>query len=111
MKNHDVYFLAEALEDLEEIILFIAQDKKKAAIQMHDEIIKRANHLSSFPKIGRLIPDKKMSEAGYRMLGVKPYILFYRIIDEKVFIYRILHGASNYQMLYSIMTKTDFEIK
>jgi toxin ParE1/3/4 len=100
METYDVRFLEEALNDLEEIVLFIAQNSRQSALRMHDKIIEKANDLEVFPKRGRLVPDKKMSEAGFRMLGIKPYIAFYRIINRNVFIYRALHGASNYPVLY-----------
>jgi len=103
MEVYEVLFLQEALDDLEEIILYIAQDSKTAALRMHDEIIKKADDLAIFPKRGRPVPDAKMSKAGYRMLLIKPYIAFYRIIDQNVIIYRIIHGATNYPALYETM--------
>jgi len=109
MEAYEVRFLQEALDDLEEIVLFIAKDSRKAALRMHDIIIEKANDLTVFPKRGRLVPDKKMAAAGYRMLGIKPYIAFYRIISRNVYIYRILHGASNYPLLYEKMMKNGLE--
>jgi len=109
METYDVHFLQEALDDLEEIVLYIAQDSREAALRMHDKIIERANDLTVFPKRGRLVPDKKMAAAGYRMLGIKPYIAFYRIVDRNVFIYRVLHGATNYPLLYEKMAQVGFE--
>ena len=100
MEVHNVRFLQEALDDLEEIVLYIARDNKAAALKMHDEIIKKTNDLSIFPKRGRLVPDKKMRDAGYRTLFINPYIAFYRVIDLNVFIYRVIHGAIDYPMLY-----------
>ena len=107
MEIYDVRFLQEALEDLEEIVLYIAQDSRQAALCMHDKIVEKANDLTIFPKRGRLVPDRKMAAARYRMLGVKPYIAFYRVIDRNVFIYRVIHGATNYPMLYEKMTQTN----
>ena len=100
MEIYDVQFLQEAFDDLEEIVLYIAQDSRQAALRMHDKIIEKANDLSVFPKRGRLVPDKKMAAACYRILGIKPYLAFYRIIGCNVFIYRVLHGATNYPLLY-----------
>jgi len=107
MEAYNVRFLQEALEDLEEIVLYIAQDSRKAALRMHDKIIEKANDLEVFPKRGRLVPDKKMSAAGYRMLGIKPYVAFYRVIGNNVFIYRVLHGATNYPLLYEKMAQAE----
>jgi len=105
METYDVRFLQEALDDLEEIVLYMAQNSPQSALCMHDKIIDRVNDLSVFPKRGRLIPDKKMATAGYRMLGIKPYIAFYRTVGQNVFIYRILHGAMNYPLLYEQMVQ------
>ena len=109
METYDVQFLQEAMDDLEEIILYIAQDSLQAALRMHDKIIEKANDLTTFPKRGRLVPDKKMAAAGYRMLGIKPYMAFYRIIGRNIFIYRVLHGATNYPLLYEQMAKDVFD--
>ena len=107
MEAYDVRFLQEALDDLEEIVLYIAQDSHSAALRMHDKIIDKANDLKVFPKRGRLVPDKKMSAAGYRLLGIKPYIIFYRVIGNDVFIYRVLHGAANYPLLLEKMARAE----
>ncbi|MFT9487056.1 MAG: type II toxin-antitoxin system RelE/ParE family toxin [Tepidibacillus sp.] len=33
------------------------------------------------------------------MIIVDPYIVFYRLIDNKILVYRILHGARNYSQI------------
>jgi len=109
METYNVQFLQEALDDLEEIVLYIAQDSRAAALCMHDRIIEKANDLSVFPKRGRPVPDKKMSAAGYRILGIKPYLAFYRVDGTNVYIYRVLHGATNYPLLYEKMVQTGFD--
>jgi plasmid stabilization system protein ParE len=105
MEVYDVKFLQESLDDLEQIVVFIAKNSRKAALDMHDKIIGKVNELSAFPRRGRPVPDSKMSAAGFRMLGIKPYIAFYRVIGNKVFIYRVLHGASNYPVLYAKLSE------
>ena len=105
METYDVRFLQEALDDLEEIIIYIAQSSRTAALRMHDEIIEKANDLSMFPKRGRPVPDAKMSAAGYRMLLIRPYIAFYRIVGRNIYIYRVIHGATNYPVLFARMAE------
>ena len=100
MEKYEVRFLQEALDDLEEIVIYIARNNREAALRVHDEIMEKADELSVFPRCGRPVPDAKMNKAGYRMLLVRPYIAFYRIIDFNVFIYRVVHGATNYPLLY-----------
>ena len=99
MERYDVRFLADALEDLEEIVLYIAQDSHSAALAMHDTIIAKARDLETFPKRGVLIPDKKLAAFGFRMLPIGAYIAFYKIDGDVVHIHRVLHGARNYPAL------------
>lgn len=100
MGNYKVKFLRLALEDLEEIILYIAKDSTNAALRMHDEIIKQSKKLETFPDLGRKVPDEKISKSGFRMLMISSYIAFYRVIGDNVYIYRVLHGTRDYPKLY-----------
>lgn len=97
---YDVRFLDDALADLDEIILHIAQDSKAAALKVHDMIIEKAEKLSKFPKLGREVPDKKLAELGFRMLISGSYLIFYKIDDDVIHIHRVIHGARNYPMLF-----------
>ena len=103
MNEAKVEFLQDALNDLEELIEFIAQDSVSAAKKMQAQVMKKIGELQQFPRRGMPAPEPKMKEAGWRMLFISPYVAFYRIIENKVLIYRIFHGASNYPMLYSQM--------
>ena len=109
METYEVHFLQEVLDDLEEIILHTAQSSCTAAIRLHDKIMEKANDLSIFPKRGRTVPDKKMANTGYRILMVKPYIAFYRVVNSSVFIYRVVHGTSNYPALYEKIMHSESE--
>ena len=100
MREYEVRFLQEALDDLEEIVAYIAQNSITTALRVHDEIIEKVSELSVFPRLGQTVPDAKMRKAGYRMLLIDPYIMFYRIIGSDVFIYRVIHGATNYPLMY-----------
>ena len=104
MEKRKVVFLQSALDDLEEIVLYIAKDSKESAMKIHDKVIETANRLETFPKLGILIPDKKMSESGFRMIVVNKYLLFYKVYPEKVDILRVLHGARDYPKLFSRIT-------
>ena len=109
MEVYDVCFLQEAVDDLEEIVLYIAKNNREAALRMRDTVVQKADDLSTFPRRGRYVFDLKMRRAGYRMLLVKPYILFYRVVNRSVFIYRVIHGAINYPLLYEKMLQNSIE--
>jgi len=99
MGKFDVVFLQSALDDVEDIVLYIAKDSAQSAIKMHDYIVDTANRLSEFPMMGRAVPDEKISRRGFRMIGIGKYLLFYKVYDKRVVILRVLHGARDYPNL------------
>ncbi len=107
MEKYKVVFLQSALDDLEEIVLYIAKDSKKNAMKMHDKIIETANRLETFPKLGLLVPDKKLGESGFRMIAINKYLLFYKVYPEEVDILRVLHGARDCPKLLSRFSSKD----
>lgn len=92
--------LEHALNDLDEIVLYIAQSSKKAAHKMRGLLVEKIKDLVVFPRRGRPIPDARLQQLGFRMLFVKPYVIFYRLMGSQIIVYRIVHGASNYPLLY-----------
>lgn len=101
MENFKVRFLQPALDDLEEIVLYIVQDSVTDVLKMHDKIIEQSKKLETFSKLGREVPDRKMKENGFRMLIISPYIAFYKVIDNEIYIYRVLHATRDYPILYN----------
>ncbi|MCL2752014.1 MAG: type II toxin-antitoxin system RelE/ParE family toxin [Firmicutes bacterium] len=86
-------FLKEALEDIDGIYDYIAADSPIAALEVTDRILKHIEQLIEFPKSGKLYPDEKLKDYQFRTLTEPPYLIFYRLIDQTVTIYRVLHGA------------------
>ena len=103
MEKYDVVFSQSALDDVEDIVLYIAKDSIWSAVKMHDSIIGAANRLSEFPMIGRAVPDEKISRRGFRMIGTGKYLLFYKVYDKRVVILRVLHDARDYSNLLDAM--------
>lgn len=101
MEKYKVNFLQNELEDLEEIILYLAQDSVKSAKQFNEKVVVASKRSECFPKMGRFIPDKKMQESGFRMIVIDSYLLFYKIYGDEINVLRILHGKTNYPMLWS----------
>ena len=105
MEKYKINFLQSALDDLDEIVLYISQDSRKSAIVFRDKIIETTKRLETFPNIGRLVPDKKMMGSGFRMVIVDNYLLFYKIYSNDIDILRILHGNRNYPLLWQSIKK------
>ena len=94
-----VRLLRLAEEDLNEIILFIAQDNPAAAENVATKIEKNLLTLSTHPHPGRVPNEAELAGAGYRYLIIDNYLIFYTIEEETIFVHRIIHGARDYRRL------------
>jgi plasmid stabilization system protein ParE len=82
-----------ALVDLETIVEYYWQLNRKTATRYYKEILLSIKKLSSFPEIGRIVPefeDNFMDK--YRELIYGHYRIIYRIEPKRVFIIRIVDG-------------------
>ena len=86
----EIIWRAAALDDLEEIRRFIAQDNPSAASRVQAVIRAAVERLADHPSLGRA-----GSVAGTRELVVArtPYIVAYRVYDNQLRILSVLHGA------------------
>lgn len=96
MENNKVKFLPEAYKDLDSIFDYILLDSKANAEIMLEKIINSIGILEFSPYLGKLIDHRSLIYYNFRMIIVTPYIVFYKNIDDTIYIYRILHGASDY---------------
>lgn len=99
MEKYDVELLPAAYADWDEIFDYIMVDNPQAAAGMLDSIVQSLRRLENFPYSGAPLLERSLKKFNFRMVIVEPYIAFYRFIDNKVLIYRILHGARNYPHL------------
>jgi len=76
--GYKVIFAAQALEQLEQIIRFIAQDDPAAAERFGNYLVDRAELLADFPELGT--PYRK--RPGVRRVLCKPYFIYYRLRRE-----------------------------
>ena len=92
----EVKLLPKAKEDFLHHIDFIAEDKPLAAEKMANRFEKAFETLSENPQAGRQPREERLRLLGYRYLIIGSYLVFYRIQENKIFIYRIFHGAQDY---------------
>ena len=87
----------DAYYDIEEMFAYISQDNKKAAADLKKRIYKNIKDLIHFPYKYPAVQDEDAwgAERGYRYMVVKPYIVFYRVLDDAIIIARILHSRQN----------------
>lgn len=96
MEKYDVELLPAAYSDLDEIFNYIMADNPKAAAETLDNIMKSLHNLEDFPNSGAPLTYHWMQKFNFRMVVMDTYVAFYRFIDKKVIIYRVLHSARNY---------------
>ena len=73
-----IIFAPQALEELEQVVRFIAQDDAQAAIRFGDYLLDRAESLTNLPELGTLCRKR----ANVRRLLCKSYYIYYRV-DRK----------------------------
>ena len=94
-----------AYYDMDSVFSYVSQDNKKAAEMLHSRLYKAIAQLADFPEKGAVLPEEDApgAERGYRRIVQNPYIIFYRVLDDKIVIARVLHGRQNWlQSLFEI---------
>ena len=87
-----VEILPIAQEDVDRALIYIAANDPAAADRMLEELLAALDQGSHFPSSGieTVVAGKNRSRI-YRRLYVHPYNIYYRIIDEKIIVMRVLH--------------------
>lgn len=100
MKNKLVY-LSPASQDLEDIAIYhISQIGTASARKIYTTMRQTIGRLAEFPLMGQTHPDPILAASGFRKLVLtKTYVAIYKIIDDTVYIYRIVNGKTNYPRL------------
>jgi toxin ParE1/3/4 len=90
-------FSTEAMQDLDEICQYIAQNDQRAASKIFDAIRKKARLLSQFPNMG-----KSYSQLALNLRGapVEDYIIFYYPRADGIDIVRIASGYRDLEQLF-----------
>ena len=85
---------------------YIAQESLTAAINQDAEIEKQVDRLLQYPEMGRPGRIKTTREL---VIGRTPFIVAYRVKDERIEILRVLHGAqqwpNNIQEMVDVLLK------
>jgi len=87
---HRVVWSQRAVQDLEAIAEYIAQDSPAYAAGVVRTVINQTKTLSRFPRSGRKVPE--FDDENIRELLVYGYRVIYRIQEEEVLIAAVIHG-------------------
>jgi toxin ParE1/3/4 len=88
-----VIFTPQSLDDLRQIVAFIAKDNPGRARTFGNELIDRALSIAAFPERGRVVPE--IGEPAVREIIHGAYRIIYEIFPDEQTIYalRFWHGA------------------
>ncbi|MBU0694020.1 MAG: type II toxin-antitoxin system RelE/ParE family toxin [Candidatus Omnitrophica bacterium] len=80
-----------AILDLENIKNYIAKDSPYYASIFVEKIIEAIDKLSSFPSIGRIVPE--FNNKNIREVIYQHYRVIYQTTQETIFILTVIHGG------------------
>ncbi len=82
-----------AKQDLTEIAAFLERERSAAVAK---RVISRIRQrVRTLRRDGTRRMERPVFGPGRRVLHINPYLAFYRVIGQTVYIQRILHGARN----------------
>ena len=93
--NYSLRYLPAAVDDLIAIFDWIAAGNPANASDFIAKFEQRIGSLKAHPFLGHKPRDDKLASAGYRVLVIESYLVFYIIRSKKVEIHRIIHGSRN----------------
>ncbi len=98
-------------QDIIDIYTYIGLRNSDAAERVVDAIERSIDGLKDFPGIGSVWSASDPRLSGMRVVPVSPYrnyLVFFRPIENRVDIYRVVHGA---RKLDRIVDEIDFEFE
>jgi toxin ParE1/3/4 len=87
---HRVVWSRRALQDLEAIAEYIAEDSPAYAAVVVKNIVQQTRLLSQFPRSGRKVPE--FDDESIRELLAYSYRIIYRFQENEVLIAAVIHG-------------------
>lgn len=93
--------IEDALQDLYDIYLYISEnDSIEKAEFLIDKIENICSSLENFPERGHIPHELELLQISeYREIHYKPYRILYQIINNTVFVHRVLDGRRDIQQL------------
>jgi toxin ParE1/3/4 len=97
VKRLDLVLSDEAVSDLADLWTYIAEDSPERADQFVDQIHETCKTLAESPMIGR---ERNELRPGMRCFPIGRYLIFYRVIEERLQVVRVLSGYRDLDALF-----------
>jgi len=96
-----IEILTPALHDIDKIADYhLLAVGPVSAEKITDKLLDSIEKLGEYPLMGTEHTDPVLQKEGYRKLVCGEYICIYRLIDDTIYIYRVVHGATDYPKLF-----------
>ena len=92
--RRSVVWAASARAALDDLVTYIAQDSREAAVRILVATLDTASSLDQHAERGRIVPE--LNQPDLRELFVFDYRLLYRVRPDEVVIVADLHGARDF---------------
>jgi toxin ParE1/3/4 len=95
-----VHWSEPALDDLRDIVSFVAKDSPAYAARLASRISEAPRRLGAFPRLGLVVPE--LGQPKIRELWVRPYRIIYLVRDPDCYVLAVVHGSRNLSGLSSL---------
>ena len=100
MPDKQLVILTPAWRDIDRISdLHLMLVGPKSAEEITDKLLDTIALLAEQPYMGALHPDPFLAGHQYRKLICGKYVCIYKVIDQTVYVYRIVDGRTDYPKL------------
>lgn len=97
-----VVLTRKAITDIKSIYDYVYEDSSQNAEALKAEILKSIKYLEHFPNMGRSLAAKVGFKTEYRYLISDKYLIFYKLDNNLVKIYRVISSNMDYiKILFS----------
>ncbi|MCD7958013.1 MAG: type II toxin-antitoxin system RelE/ParE family toxin [Ruminococcus sp.] len=96
-----IVFSPKSLKDLDDIYTYISEELQNpiAANNTINKILDSVDLLQEQPESGKMLTFLSGMNSGYRFVIAGNYIVFYRHIDNIVYVDRVIYGRRDYMKI------------
>ena len=96
----ELRFTPKAVNDLQKIQQFIAEDSVAMAEKVIQEFFKQFEVLIDFPYMGNALAKRVSFRTNYRYIVVGNYIVLYRVSENYLEIYRVINRYQDFTKIF-----------
>ncbi|MDR1996930.1 MAG: type II toxin-antitoxin system RelE/ParE family toxin [Candidatus Margulisbacteria bacterium] len=96
-RKYRIELLFSAQKDIDAVVEYFLARNLQSAAAFLDSLEQTLGRLALYPQFARISKDKQLAAEGYRVALLEyEYLLFYKLQQKTVFVYRVIDGRRNY---------------